>query len=157
MMTLRERLDAYEGQPEQDWSIRTKISVSERGQRYNAVFSRGHLSAAYAVDGGIIRDYHVAKCDKLILVDVGEPHFMELFVELKGRDIRHAIEQIEATVCNDLFADNTVTIRQARIVGRNIPRNTGNSITEKAKKRFLERYKCRLEIKSGPAVDKFPI
>ena len=153
MATLKERLDDYEGQPEQGWYKRKSISVRERGQTYSANFSKDILSAVYAVDGGIIKDNNVMKCDKLVLLDIGEQKLLELFVELKGGNIQHAIDQVKATLKNPLFEDASVIERQARIIGRKIPSNTGNSITEKAKKNFLVRYNCRLEFKTGPAVE----
>ena len=157
MEILTERLDAYEGQPELGWYKRKSVSVSERGQKYTAKFSKEILSAVYAVDGGIIKDNNVMKCYKLILLDVGEQKLLELFVELKGGNIQHAIYQMEATLKNPLFKDASVIERQARIIGRKIPSNTGNSITERAKKNFLAKYNCRLEFKTGPAAETLEI
>lgn len=132
---------------------RNNISVGERGQTYKIRFSSKYLSAVYAIDGGIIKDKSITKCDKLVLVCLDEPYYFELFVELKGSDIKHAIEQVEETLKNPLFQDSSVKIRQARIIGRNIPSNTGRSITEMAKKNFIRKYNCRLEFKTGPAVE----
>lgn len=157
MGTLRDRLDRSEGQPEQGWNKRKSISVGERGQTYRAVFSQEYLSAVYGIDGGVIKDRHIVKCDKLILVDLGHLSLFELFVELKGGNIQHAIEQVEATLKNPLFKDPAVKKRQARIIGRKIPSNTGNSITERAKKKFMAKYNCRLEFKTGPAVESVKI
>lgn len=157
MAMLKDKLDAFEGQPEQGWNKRKSISVGERGQVYRAIFSQKYLSAVYAIDGGIIKDYNITKCDKLILLDFNDQTLFELFVELKGGNIQHAIEQVEATLNNPLFKDSAVKIRQARIIGRKIPSNTGNSITEKAKKKFMSRYNCRLEFKTGPAVENIKI
>lgn len=153
MATLKERLDAYEGQPEQPWNKRKSAAVGERGQKYTVKFSKEILSAVYAIDGGIIKDINVIKCDKLVLLDVGEHKLLELFVELKGGNIQHAIEQVKATLRNPLFKDASVIERQARIIGRKIPSNTGNSITERAKKNFLVKFNCRLEFKTAPAVE----
>lgn len=153
MAMLKDKLDAFEGQPEQGWNKRKSLSVGERGQVYRAIFSQNYLSAVYAIDGGIIKDYNITKCDKLILLDFNDQTLFELFVELKGGNIQHAIEQVEATLNNPLFKDSAVKKRQARIIGRKIPSNTGNSITEKAKKKFISKYNCRLEFKTGPAVE----
>lgn len=157
MATLKDKLDAFDGQPEQEWNKRKGISVGERGQVYRANFSQEYMSAVYAIDGGIIKDYDIVKCDKLVLLDLDNQTLFELFVELKGANIQHAIKQVEATLKNPLFKDSTVKIREARIVGRRIPSNTGNSITEKAKKNFISRYNCRLEFKAGPAVENIKI
>ena len=115
------------------------------------------MSAVYGIDGGVIKYLRVMKCDKLILVDLDNLALFELFVELKGGNIQHAIEQVEATLTNPLFKDPAVKERQARIIGRKIPSNTGNSITERAKKKFIARYNCRLEFKTGPAVEAIKI
>lgn len=150
MGTLKDRLDSYPNQPEQEWKERSIVAVGEKGQTYRVTFASKQMSAVYAIDGGIINDKKCSKCDKLILVCLEQDKWFELFIELKGRDISHAIEQIEATVRNTLFADKDVSCRQARVIGRNIPRSTGNSVTEIAKKRFIARYNCRLEFKTGP-------
>lgn len=157
METLKNKLDAFDGQPEQSWNKRKSISVGERGQVYRANFSQEYFSAVYAIDGGIIKDDNIVKCDKLVLLDLDNQMLFELFVELKGGNIQHAIEQVEATLNNPLFKESAVKIRQARIIGRKIPSNTGNSITEKAKKKFMSRYNCRLEFKTGPAVENIKI
>ena len=115
------------------------------------------MCAVYAIDGGVIKDYNTTKCDKLVLLDLDSQTLFELFVELKGGNIQHAIEQVEATLNNPLFKDSAVKERQARIIGRKIPSNTGNSMTEKAKKRFISKYNCRLEFKTGPAVENIKI
>lgn len=155
MATLKERLDGYPNQPEQAWTNRKIVSVGEKGQGYQVVLSPERMSAVYAIDGGIIKDKTVLKCDKLILACMEQDKWFELFVELKGRDISHAIEQVEASVRNPLFADKDVSCRQARVIGRSIPRTTGNSVTEKAKKRFIAKYNCRLEFKTGPGKETF--
>lgn len=56
MATLKDKLDAFDGQPEQEWNKRKGISVGERGQVYRANFSQEYMSAVYAIDGGIIKD-----------------------------------------------------------------------------------------------------
>ena len=121
METLKNKLDTFDGQPEQGWNKRKSVSVGERGQVYRANFSQEYLSAVYAIDGGIIKDYNIVKCDKLVLLDLENQTLFELFVELKGGNIQHAIEQVEATLNNPLFKDSAVKIRQARIIGRKIP------------------------------------
>lgn len=157
MATLADRLNTYEGQPEQKWNKRKSISVEEKGQKYHLFFQRECESAVYAIDGGIITDETTRKCDKLILIELDSQKWIEFFIELKGRDIKHAIEQVEATLRNKLFHDSNVNQREARIIGRNIPRNTGSSITEISKKKFLSKYNCRLEFKTGPAKEKIII
>lgn len=103
METLKDRLNSAEGQPEQRWNKRKSLSVGERGQTYRVMLSKECMSAVYGIDGGVIKDLRVMKCDKLILVDLDNLALFELFVELKGGNIQHAIEQVEATLTNPLF------------------------------------------------------
>ena len=49
----------------------------------------------YKIDGGVISDVNIIKCDYLLINDDSEKAY---FIELKGSDISHAIKQIEATV-----------------------------------------------------------
>lgn len=151
MATLKDKLDGYKDQPEQEWLKRRKVTVREKGQSYGVTLSRECLLAVYAIDGGIIKDKETVRCDKLVLICLDEQAFFELFVELKGVNIEHAINQLEDTLKMPLFQDSTVKIRQARVIGRHIPKNTGSSVTEKAKKNFIRKYNCRLEFKTGPA------
>lgn len=43
METLKNKLDAFDGQPEQGWNKRKSISVGERGQVYRANFSQDFI------------------------------------------------------------------------------------------------------------------
>lgn len=156
MATLKEQLDAYKGQPEQPWTNRKKLSVSENGQKYGLSLTGGADCAVYAVDGGIINDKQTWRCDKLILIAAGMDKWCEVFAELKGQDIHHAIEQLESTLQNPLFQSPEVEAKQARVIGRRIPRNSGNSVIEKAKKRFLSKYHCRLKCLSSPGTESYP-
>lgn len=117
MATLKDKLDAFDGQPEQGWKKRKGISVGERGQVYRANFSQEYLSAVYAIDGGIIKDYNIVKCDKLVLLDLDNQTLFELFVELKGANIQHAIKQVEATLKNPLFKDSAVKKKRSENSG----------------------------------------
>ena len=75
---------------------------------------------------------------------------------LKGQNITHVIEQLEKTLQNSLFKDANVTEKHARVIGCRIPRNTGNSVTEIAKKRFVSKYHCRLKCLSSPGAETYP-
>ena len=106
--------------------------------------------------GRLINDKAIIKCDKLILIETENQKWCEVFVELKGQNITHAIEQLEKTLQNSLFKDANVTEKHARVIGCRIPRNTGNSVTEIAKKRFVSKYHCRLKCLSSPGAETYP-
>ena len=95
------------------------------------------------------------KCDKLILVDKNEEGddetWNEIFVELKGKDVSHAIDQIRETLKNPLNSQPGIKIIKARIVADTFPANKSNPIMVKAKKEFAASpYFCELRgMKNG--------
>lgn len=154
MTTIKDKLEQAGHRPEQGYQPRASLSVSEKGQRYKLSLADRRLSAVYAVDGHIITSG--TKCDKLILVetDAAAPAWTEIFVELKGSDVAHAIEQLEATIAHPLFKHASVKRVNARIVARRIPASSGNSVLVKAKKRFLSKYHCDLRALNSGAPDR---
>ena len=145
MATRKDLLTKLGHKPEQPFAPRRRLSTEENGRKYSLTMEPAAECAVYAVDGGIIRQG--CRCDKLVLVEprqAGEAEG-EIFVELKGRNVSHAIAQLEATLGHAVFS--TVlpqTRRKARIVARSYPRNTGDSVLERAKIRFRKQYRCDL-------------
>lgn len=139
--------------PELAFMPRVTLSLSERGQRYVLRLARAVETGAFTVDGMIIKDG--AKCDKLVLAEVDKDQWVETFVELKGSNVGHAIEQLEETIRNPLFEHTSVCRKRACIVARRIPRNTGNSELERAKIRFVKKYRCDLRAVNSGAADRF--
>lgn len=156
--------------PEQNLVSRTmrkKLVVEEKKQKYaldcSASTSIVRGSCVFAIDGGVIpKGTSTPKCDKLILCALKidgqqakkkleeEESWLEIFVELKGHDVEHAIDQLEATLKNSLFAHHSNKSVWARIVATSIPSNRSNPKLEKAKIRFLKNYRCELKtIKSN--------
>lgn len=151
MATIKDKLRPF--RPEQDYSPRSTISVKENGKRYSVKLCEARDSAVFQIDGDIIKTGQ--RCDKLILFEASDAtKWNEVFIELKGKDITHAIDQLEATVKKDLFRDGSVVKYHARIVGKNIPRNTSGSILTRAKIRFLKDYKCDLRAVNPGTSDK---
>ncbi len=134
-------LDKYK--PEQQLKVRKNISASEKGVTYTATVNPERETVVFQVDGCIVTGGN--KSDRLILSASEGTDWLGHFIELKGCDIRHAIEQLEATLMCPEFNDKTLVRRFARIVGRSFPSNTGNPILEKARNRFREKYKCELK------------
>ena len=109
------------------------------GKTYKVKFTDVKPSAVYTIDGNIIKDGN--RCDKLVLIqsDVQNNKWIEVFVELKGKNVDHAIEQLKATVDNPIFQHKTIEQRWARIVAQSFPRNTGNSSYERARIYFKKK------------------
>lgn len=139
--------------PEQILQARAKVGVSENGKRYLLATTGMEESVAYAVDGYIVKEGQ--RCDKLVLVKrstkgVKPEPWTEVFVELKGVDTNHAINQLRQTLKNALFKHPSNDDIRARIVAQSFPSNKSNPAMEKAKQEFRKEYKCDLRgMKTG--------
>ena len=114
-----DRLRAEGFAPEQALQIRAKVSVSENGKRYHLKTNGQEESAVFGVDGYIVKEG--AKCDKLVLVkqpngNAPSEQWTEIFVELKGVDTSHAIEQLRQTLSKSIFRHPSNNDIRARIV-----------------------------------------
>ncbi|MCM1452574.1 MAG: hypothetical protein NC102_09950 [Clostridium sp.] len=141
-----EKLGSAGFAPSQTWQTRSIVSVSENGKTYILPLVPPKSSAVFQIDGNIIKDG--SKCDKLVIVS--EPHIgAAVFVELKGKDIAHAIDQLEATIINNHFCHKAQRgdILRARIVTSGCgPASSSQKILADAKIRFLKRYCCDLRV-----------
>lgn len=107
-------------------------------------------SAAFQIDGNIISSGK--KCDKLLVVtedSVSLNKGVATFVELKGKDISHAIDQLEGTIKNQLFApypSGKDGVR-ARIVTAGCgPASSSKRKLEEARIRFKCQYHIELRV-----------
>lgn len=151
--STHDRLTAEGYAPEQVLQIRAKVSVSENGKRYLLTTNGKEDSVVYTVDGNIVKDGQ--RCDKLVLVkrsakDVCPEQWTETFVELKGVDTNHAIDQLRQTLKKAIFKHPSNDDIRARIVAQSFPSNKSNPTMEKAKQEFRKDYNCDLRgMKSG--------
>ncbi len=151
--STHEQLLAERHTPEQVLQIRAKVSVSENGKRYLLATNGKEESVVYAVDGDIVKEG--LKCDKLVLVkrsakDMKPEQWTEAFVELKGVDTNHAIDQLRQTLKKAIFKHPSNDDVRARIVAQSFPSNKSNPTMEKAKQEFRKDYNCDLRgMKSG--------
>ncbi len=151
--STHERLSAEGYSPELRLEDRAIISTAEKGKKYMLDTNGTKASVVYAVDGNIVNEGQ--RCDKLVLVkrsgDGIEPEqWTETFVELKGRDTTHAIDQLRCTLDKPLFRHPSNDVVCARIVARSFPSNKSNPTMEKAKQEFRRKYQCDLRgMKTG--------
>lgn len=112
------------------------LKVSEEGKQYILNISNGKKSECFQVDGDIIKTGE--RCDKLILVQLGSDEqneeWAEIFVELKGVDVKHAWRQLLETVKNQLFVHPTNKERRACVVAASFPSYNSNPDIERLKK-----------------------
>lgn len=105
------------------------------------------------MDGNIVKEG--LRCDKLVLVkrsakNVKPEQWTETFVELKGVDTSHAIEQLRQTLEKPIFRHSSNVDIRARIIAQSFPSNKSNPTMEKAKQEFRKNYNCDLRgMKSG--------
>lgn len=130
---------------EQDWKVRRIVSVSENGKTYILRLNPPKECAVYQIDGHIITSN--LRCDKLIIV-ISDVRDATIFVELKGRDVEHAIKQLESTLSHPIFKQdrNPTDIIRARIVSNSGPASPANKALNLAKIQFLKRFNCDLRL-----------
>ncbi len=149
-VTLFHRLEQASFLPDQPWQPRSVVAISEKGKTYRAPIAKGLTSVVYQVDGYIIKEGR--KCDKLLMAcdDAAAPSKgISVFIELKGGDILHAIDQLEATLKNSFFQpfpkekDKT----RARIVTAGCgPKSSSKLKLEEARIRFHRLYHVELRV-----------
>lgn len=92
------------------------------------------------VDGCVINDKVTMRCDQL-LVSADERD--ERYVELKGTDVMHAIEQLEATI---VLLGESDSNRHSYVVSTNVAPAYNTKIQQKAMY-FKKRYRSELVIR----------
>lgn len=148
--SLFDKLVSLGYHPEKEKAYRASLSVSENGKKYRLELSSRCPTVCFCVDGNIIKTG--ARCDKLVLVDLCcvAPSWVEIFIELKGIDVSHAVDQLRQTIKAPLFSHPSNMKTLARIVAASYPSNKSNPEMEKAKVEFKTRYSCELRtLKSG--------
>lgn len=124
--------------------FRPQAVCEEKGKRYNLINDKHCQIALFHMDGGIICDeQNMPKCDFLFVVyDQACP--TAIFVELKGKDIKHAVNQLKASV--DRYGGVLDRRICARIVCSSVPRLYNDPIVKKLKKELVSQYKGTLLI-----------
>lgn len=121
-----------------------QMVVGEKRSRYVLALDPKMEGWKYRVDGYIITEGD--KCDALFLSKDGD-EYAEVFVELKGSDVDHAITQLEETIKHEMFRDSDTLIRWARISTHSYPKSTilDRKVDQKTGE-FQENYRCELRI-----------
>lgn len=132
-----EALIAHGFRPELDLVYRKSLVTQELGKKYTLDITSGKPSALFQVDGCIINQG--MRCDKLVMVrmqEAPEEAWTQIFVELKGHDSVHGMEQLLATVKNPCFTHASNKQRKARLVATSFPANKSNPKVEKMRQEF---------------------
>lgn len=127
-----------------DSGVRDQFVCREKRSRYVLSLEPKMEGWRFQVDGYIITEGD--KCDALVLVKDGDD-FAEVFVELKGSDVSHAITQLEETLKNGLFRNSDSLMRWARIAIYSYPKSQLlDREVDKKTGEFLEKYGYELLI-----------
>ena len=86
------------------------------------------------------------RCDYLIIL----PNEQELYVELKGSNVKHAVEQIATSI--QTLTSNELTLKLGFIASTRCPINSTE--IQILKKKFRQQYKAKLIIKNGEITHK---
>jgi hypothetical protein len=154
--TAHERLQ--ELFPDWDHTLkkRDKFSIREKGACYRLEKLGGRENVDYQVDGGLIPkvDTDNPKCDHLLLIRVSETEWIHVFIELKGTDVKHGLEQLKATLRHSLFNSLAPNERRvARLVGRSMPSSKNNPEIDRLKQ-SIAKLNCTFKtMKSNQAED----
>jgi hypothetical protein len=130
---------------------RSKIVCKENKTEITFHNPMGKTVEKIKIDGGVIKDATVKKCDYLVsCLDIKIP--IAILVELKGNKVRTAIEQLSATLDNTIIktAINGYTKYAYAVVAHGSLVPKVNTKIQDAKDHFKEK-KCRLEVVTSPA------
>ncbi len=138
IMATYNRLLSTGFEPQQKLEYRKMVVTQEQGKKYTLAIKNQCPSAVFQVDGYIVKGGR--KCDKLVLVkdSPSQNEWTEIFVELKGKDAVHGMEQLLSSAKEQIFADPTNKSRRARLVATSIPANTANPMVERIRREFAK-------------------
>ncbi len=124
--------------------VKHKVIVCEENGK-QARFLNGNQCTIQRihVDGCVIPKGEIA-CDYLVRHIAEEP-YAEYFVELKGTDVKHAIEQLEASIKQ--LGEKQASIRYAIVVSSKVAPATGTDV-QIGQKRLLKRFGFNLLVRS---------
>lgn len=129
------------------------ISFKDKGESRKIIFENPNKLEVIEVrvDGGLICG-DMPKCDYMLYIPSGYK-YKENYIELKGSDIRHAVEQITLTIKYLLkHASKTIqrqNIRKGYIISRRVPKADTSIQTHKV--RMKKDCNLDLVVRTGQA------
>jgi hypothetical protein len=120
------------------------IVCEEEKSKYVYKYNCGEKFLKLQIDGGLISDQNIQKCDYLLLNYTekdGNAYYHSIFIELKGSNVIHACEQISETI-KRLGVQLKGSELHARIVPSKMSVPNAQMNVQKAK--FRKDYRCIL-------------
>ncbi|NEQ99429.1 MAG: hypothetical protein F6K30_22450 [Cyanothece sp. SIO2G6] len=118
-----------------------RIVLQEKKSKITFLNPKNVKILVIQVDGCVIDDNQTARCD-YALVPKKE---LEIYVELKGRDISHAVRQLESTI--RLLSENPQSVKKlCFIVSSRVPKQT--TTIQKIQSRFKKQFNAAFRVKN---------
>ena len=119
------------------------IVLSDKGRKSKIIFGNKQQDQIeiWMVDGGVIKGNKTLKCDYLVF-DVNKK---EHYVELKGKDINHAFEQIISTIIR--LSKDKKREKHSFIISSRVPK--AGTDTQNYKKSLKKAFNSSLIIKNN--------
>lgn len=125
----------------ENYKTNTKIVLQENKSKITFLNSNQNKILIIKVDDCVIKDSKTLRCDYAI-VPCDE---VEIYVELKGSDIFHAVKQIESTI--SLLSSNPQNIRKlCFIVSTRVPKQTTS--IQQLQSQFKKKFNASFRIKN---------
>lgn len=134
----------------------TRLYAEENGRKFSIIVHGDRYDYQFIykikVDGFLIKDNVQSRCDYFFKYVEGHEVKNNIFVELKGKNIDKAYDQINQTI--KVFKNNHVikddSVVNGVIVSSRVPNNGGRD--RELKEEFRRKQKGRLEIKTNQTV-----
>jgi hypothetical protein len=125
----------------EDYKTDTKIVLQENKSKITFLNVKRNKILIIKIDDCVIKDSETLRCDYAI-VPCDE---VEIYVELKGSDISHAVRQIESTI--SLLSSNAQNIRKlCFIVSTRVPKQTTS--IQQLQSQFKKKFNASFRIKN---------
>lgn len=125
----------------EEYKSDTKIVLQENKSKITFLNPNKDTILIIKVDGCVIKDTETLRCDYTVV----PCDQIEIYVELKGSDIIHAVNQIESTI--SLLSDNPQTIKKfCFVVSTRVPKQTTS--IQQLQSRFKKKFNASFRIKN---------
>jgi hypothetical protein len=124
----------------EEYKSDTKIVLQENKSKITFLNPNQDKILKIRVDGCAIKDNETLRCDYALV----PPNEIEIYIELKGSDVLHAVKQIESTI--SLLSDNPQKIKKlCFVVSTRVPKQTTNiqQIQSQFKKKFNASFRIK--------------
>ena len=131
-----------------------KITCQENKRTYSLINDQNNVVINFLIDGGVISDEdEIRKCDRLYYVH-DENGNSVIFIELKGKKIVHALDQLYATA--NLFRDCFKDCRKHfRVVCSGAPKIANDSKSIALKRKIFKEFNSQPIIKLNKLEEKY--